>query len=68
MVWKDRLFWALFLCGLLFYGLMFFLGMWTAVIGSALWILAFTYLVLRSFERWTGGLGGRRRYDNGGET
>ena len=51
MVWKDRLFWALFLGGLLFYGLILFLGTWTSIIGSALWIMAFTYLVLGSIEK-----------------
>lgn len=58
VVWKDKLFWALFLGGLLFYALIPFVGTEMAVAGSALWVMAFSYLVLRSIEKWARGTGG----------
>ena len=61
MMWRDRLFWALFLGGLFFYALMLFVGPWASIAGSALWIVAFAYLVIESVEKRFG-------RDNSGES
>ena len=49
-IWKDRLFWALFLGGLVSC-LLGFEFMWAFPLGSFLWLSAFVYLTVRFIQK-----------------
>jgi len=50
-VWKDRLFWALFLGGLASYLLGVFGPTWAFSLGSFLWLSAFVYLTINFIQK-----------------
>jgi hypothetical protein len=49
-IWKDRLFWSLFLGGLASY-LLGFEFTWAFPLGSFLWLSAFVYLTVRFIQK-----------------
>ncbi|CAI1493520.1 conserved protein of unknown function [Thermococcus nautili] len=50
-IWKDRLFWAMFLGGLVSYLLGVFGLTWAFSLGSFLWLSAFVYLTVRFIQK-----------------
>jgi len=50
-IWKDKLFWSLFLSGLVSYLLGVFGPTWAFFLGDFLWLSAFVYLTVRFIQK-----------------